>query len=93
MFLSISDLSPNAPTLDITDKANLTYILKFGLLLSVAQYIHSCLIFNDIHIDDFATVLDIKLNLWAVNCLESYKFSLKFVIYIMLEVFYKEFYK
>lgn len=61
--------STNDPNLDITildeiaDKVNLTYISKFELPLIVAQYINSCLIFNDIHINDSITASDIKLNL------------------------------
>lgn len=63
MFLSISNLSLNATTLNAGNKINLTYISKFRLLLSVALYINFCLIFNNIHIHNFAIKLDIKLNL------------------------------
>lgn len=63
MFLSTSNLNSDIATLDaIIDKINLTYILKFELPLSIAQYINSCLIFNNIHIDDSTIILDIKLN-------------------------------
>lgn len=63
MFLSSSDLNLDAATLDATaDKKNLSYILKFELLLSIAQYINSCLIFNNNHINNSITALEIKLN-------------------------------
>lgn len=63
MSSSTSDLDLNAITLNTAvDKVNLTYILKFRLALSIIQYINTHLILNDIHINDFIIVLDIKLN-------------------------------
>ncbi len=43
-------------------KENLSYIKKFGLPAGVAQYIDSCLIFNDIHIDNPITASNVELN-------------------------------
>ena len=92
MSSSTSNSIADTATLDAADKANVTYISKFGLPSSVAQHINSRLILNDIHIDDLATALDIELNSWVFNCLESYQISPGLVIYMMLEVFCKEFY-
>ena len=93
MSSSTSNPSPNIATLDAAEKANPTYILKFGLPLSVAQHIDSCLILNDIHIDNPTTASDIKLNSWVLNCLESYQFRPSLVADMMLEVFCNKFYR
>ena len=93
MTSSTRNPSPNPATLDAADKANLTYLSKFGLSLSVAQHINSRLILNDIHIDDSATASDIKLNLWVRNYLEGYQLSPRLVIHMILEVFCEMFYE
>ena len=93
MSSSTSNPSPNASTLDAAEKANLTYISKFRLPSSVAQHIDSCLILNDIHIDNPTTASDIKLNSWVLNCLESYQFRPSLVADMMLEVFCDIFYR
>ena len=50
-------------TLDTTTiKENLSYLTKFGLPPSIAQYIDTCLIFYDVHINDSIIVFVIKLN-------------------------------
>ena len=92
MSSSTSDPSPNAATLNVVEKTNLTYISKFGLPSSVAQHIDSCLIFNDIHIDNPTTASDIELNLYVFNCLKSYQFRPSLIADMMLEVFRNEFY-
>ena len=92
MSATTSDPSPNAATLDVAKKANLTYISKFGLSSSVAQHIDSCLIFNDIYIDNPTTASDIELNSWVLNYLESYQFRPSLVADMMLEVFRDKFY-
>ena len=89
--LSTSNPSPNAATLDVAEKANVIYISKLGLSLSVAQHIDSCLILNNIHIDNPTTALDIELNSWVPNCLESYQFRPSLVADMMLEVFCNKF--
>lgn len=63
--MSISVSNCNLDTLDATAKLkeNLNYIEKFGLPISVAQYIDFCLIFHNVHIDDFITTSDIEINL------------------------------
>ena len=71
---------------------NLSYIKKFGLSASVAQYINSCLILNNVHINNPTTAFNVKLNSWVLNCLESYQLDPSLVVYIMLEVFRDEFY-
>ena len=92
--LLTNDLNFNATTLDAAvDKVNLTYISKFGLFLSIAQNINSCLIFNNIYINNPIIASNIKFNLWVFNCFESYQLSPSLVIYMMLEVFCNEFYK
>ena len=93
MFLLISDLSPNTATFDTVDKLNLIYISKFELPSSVAQHIDSCLIVNDIHIDNPSTASDIKLNSQVLNCLENYQLRPSLVADIMLEIFYNKFYR
>lgn len=63
MFSSTSNPNPKTKTLNITtSKNNLNYIKKFELHIDIAKYINSCLIFNDVYIDDLTIVLDIKLN-------------------------------
>lgn len=93
-FFIKNNLNLDPATLDATpDKVNLTYILKFGLPLSIIQNINFCLIFNDIHINNLIIILDTKLSLWIFNSLESYQFSSDLVIHIMLKVFYNEVYR
>lgn len=76
MFLSINDPYPNIAILNANkDKINLTYILKFRLPLSIIQFDDFCLIFNDMHIDNLITILNIKLNSWVFNYLKSYQMS------------------
>lgn len=61
MSLLISNLNSktkNSNTAAIKD--NLNYIKKFGLPTGVIQYINSCLIFNDVHIDDPTIAFDIE---------------------------------
>lgn len=91
--ISISSLTPKTTTLDIADRENLIYIVKFGISLSIAQYINFYQIFNNIYIDTFITASDIKLNSWFFNCLKSYKFRLTLFIKLMLKVFYDKFYE
>ena len=63
MFLSTSNLNLNAATLDVTiNKVNLTYISKFGLLVSVTQHINLYLIFHNIHINNLTIALNVELN-------------------------------
>lgn len=63
MPILISNLNPKAATLNIVNRENLIYITKLGLLLSVTQYVNSRQIFDDIHINNSTTTLDIELNL------------------------------
>ena len=95
MFSSpTSDPNPENKTSNtVAIKDNLNYIAKFGLLASVAQYINSCFIFNDIHIDDPTIASDVELNSWVLNCFESYQLSQSLVVNYMLEVFRKEFHR
>ena len=61
--LLISNPNLNTTTLDAAAiNENLNYISKSELFLSVASYINSHLIFNDIYIDDPTIALNIKLN-------------------------------
>ena len=90
MFSSTSNPSPNTITLNA---ANLIYILKFGLSLSIAQHINSRLILNDIHTNNPTIASDIELNLWALNCQESYQLSFGLVKHMIFEVFCKEYYR
>lgn len=63
MSSSISNSNLDNAILDATiDKENLTYISNFGLSSSVAQYIDSCLIFNNIHINELIITSDMELN-------------------------------
>lgn len=93
IFTSISNLNSKVATLDIADRENLIYIIKFGLSLSVTQCINSCQILDDIYIDDFTIILDIELNLWVLNCLEIYKPKPTLILELMLEVFHNEFHR
>lgn len=43
-------------------KKNLNYIAKFRLSAGVAQHINSCLILNNVKIDDPTIMSDIELN-------------------------------
>ena len=94
MFNLTSDLNAKISTLDTAAdlRENMNYIEKFGLHPSVAQYIDSRLILNGAHIDNPIIVSDIKLNSYALHCLESYQLSQKLVVNYMLEIFCKEFY-
>lgn len=77
MFNSTSNLNAKTSILDTTleQKENMNYIKKFGLLLSVAQYINSQLILNNIYIDNSIVTSDIKFNLYVFHCFESYQLS------------------
>ncbi len=84
MSSSTSNPNPENKTSN-TDaiKDNLSYIEKFGLPAGVAQHIDSRLILNDVHIDDPTTALDIELNSWVLNCLESYQLDSNLVVYVL----------
>lgn len=62
MVISINNLNPKVATFDVIDRENLIYITKFGLSFSVAQYINSCQILDNIHINNFTIASDIELN-------------------------------
>lgn len=66
MSSSTSNLSPNAAILDATDKANLTYIEKFGLPANVAQYIDFQLILYNIYINNPIIASDIEFNSYVL---------------------------
>ena len=74
MFNLISNLNAKTNILDVTTelKENINYIKKFGLPPSIAPYIDSQLIFNNIHIDNPTIKSDIKFNSYVLQCLESY---------------------
>ena len=62
MSSSINNLNPNTITLDVgINIKNLIYIMTFRLLLSIAQYINTCLIFYNVYISDFITAFDIEI--------------------------------
>ena len=50
----------------------MNYKKKFGLSLSITQYINSWLIFNNVYIDNPTIALDIELNLYVFYYLKSY---------------------
>lgn len=88
MFSTTSNLNINGTTLDAgIDKKYLSYIAKLRLSPSITQRIYSCLILNNIHIVNLIIALDIKLNLWVLNCLKSYQLSPGLIIHKILEVF------
>lgn len=91
MSTSTSNLNLKAATLDAVDRENLIYITKFGLPLNIAQYINSCQIFNEIHINDPTIASDIELNSCVLNCIKSYKLRSTLVVKLILEVFCNEF--
>ena len=95
MSLSLpSNCNLKTTTLDAAaERENLNYISKFGLPASVAQHIDSRLIFHDIHINNPIIALDVELNSWILNYLESYQLSSSLVIDLMLEVFCKKFHR
>ena len=74
MSNSTSNLNTETSTLDAIAelRENINYIEKFGSPPSVALYIDSQLIFNDIQIDDPTIASDIELNSYVLHCLESY---------------------
>ena len=93
MFLSTNKHNFEIIILDAaTKKENLNWISKFRLPANVAQHINLYLIFYDVYIDDPTIVLDIELNLWVFNCLESYQFSLSLIFNLILKVFCDKFY-
>lgn len=93
MSLSLPSNRNPKTTLDIVvEKENLNCISKFGLSTSITQYIDLHLIFHDIYIANLIIALDIKLNLWVLNCLESYQLSLSLIVNLILELFCEEFY-
>ena len=88
----LSNRNSKTTTLDAaTERENLNCISKFGLPVSIAQYIDLRLIFYNVHIDDPTIASDIKPNLWVLNSLESYQLSPSLVVNLMLEVFCKKF--
>lgn len=90
----ISDPNTKTSILDAAAdlRENINYIEKLRLFPSVAKYINSQHIFNDIHINDLTIASNIKLNLYVFHCLESYQLSQSFVVDYILEIFYEEFY-
>ena len=87
-----SNYNPRTTTLNADVKReNLNYISKLGLSANVAHHIDLREIFYDVHIDDLSIALDIELNLWVLNCLESNQLSPSLVVDLILEVFYEEF--
>ena len=60
MSMSISDQNPKITILNIaTVRESLNYITKFGLPLSITQYINIYLIFYDVYINNPIIILDI----------------------------------
>lgn len=94
MSISINNQNFKITLFDIVAKReNLNYILKFGLLANIAQYINIYIIIYNVHINDFIIILDVKLILYIFNCLESYQFSSSFVIDIILKNFHYKFFE
>ena len=88
-----SNRNPKTTTLDtVAERENLNCISIFRLPMSVVQYINSRLIFHGVHINDPTIALDVKLNSWVLNYLESYQLSPSLFVDLMLKVFCKEFY-
>lgn len=88
MSSSIINLNLKNKTLNTAIiKNNLSYIKKFELPISIAQYIDFYLIFNNVYINDLIIALDIKLNLWFLNYFKSYQLNLNLVIHIILDIF------
>ena len=71
--LSTSDHNSEITTLDAIERENLKYISKFGFPTSVAQNIDLRLILHDVQINDLSIALDVELNSWVFNYLESYQ--------------------
>lgn len=93
MSTSTNDLNPETATLDaIIIREYLNFIVKFGLLPNIAQYIDTYLTFHNVYIIDFLIALNIEVNLWVFICLKSYHFTQTLVIYSMLKVFCNKFY-
>ena len=92
MSSPISNNNLKTTTLDaVAERENLNYISKFGLPANVAHHINSRLILHDIYINDPTIALDVELNSWVLNCLESYQLSPSLVVDLMLEVICEEF--
>ncbi len=94
MPILTNKLNPKVNILDVViERENLIHIAKFGLSLSITQYINLCQIFNDIHINNIMKMLDIEFNSYIFNCLENYQLSSTLVIYKILKVCCNKFHK
>lgn len=94
MFISTSNKNSENIILDAIAKIkNLNYILRFELLISIAQHINLRLIFYDIYINNPIIASNVKLNSYIFSCLNSYQLNLSLVFNSMLEVFCKKFYE
>lgn len=62
---SISDAAINI-------RENINYIKKFVLSLSIAKYINSQLIFNNININNLTIVSNIEFHSYIFHCYTSY---------------------
>lgn len=67
--------------------------MLYAHIITISYYINHSQIFNDIHINDFITDLNIKQNSSIFNYLKSYKFKLTFIAELILENFCDLFYK
>ena len=89
-----SNLNAKTSTLNIAAdlRENINCIKKFGLLLSVTQYINFQFILNDAHIDNPTIVSNIELNFYVFHYLESYQLSQSLFVNYMLKIFCEKFY-
>lgn len=74
MFNSKSNLNAENSILYAAAKLreNINYIKKFELISKIVQHINSCLILNNIYIDNSIIASNIKLNLYIFHCIKSY---------------------
>ena len=78
--LSTTNHNSEITTLDTIEREKLKYISKFRFPISVAQHMDLRLILHNVQINDLSIALDIELNSWVLNYLESYQLCPTLVI-------------